>query len=854
MHLLERAGDLDFIAAGAAEALRGDGRVIAVTGDAGTGKSSLVRVACSCIGPARVALGACDPLSTPRPLGPIRDILRDLLAGQGQGELPTGLADVCETLFVALGDEPTIMVVEDAQWIDEGSVDALRFVVRRIGALPVLLLLTYRTDEVSAGHPLRTLLGDLARAERAATMALRPFSEAAVREVLAGSRLDPASVLRATGGNPFFVTEIARRPDEQLPSTVRDAVLASTGGLSSEELETLQLIACAPDGIDAQLLVSLQVDLPTLRKLEGTGLVIRTRRGIGFRHELARLALEGSVPPGAGPALHARLLTALEAAGSREWAVLTHHAVAAGARAQTAQFALAAAEEAVRSGAHLEAVAFLSRALEHFSGPDRERAGLMEWLSFEQYMVNQLDAAFASITGAMDLWKSAGNLSGVAAAHERWATFAYYSARRDQAERHARLSAEAAQEANDDVHYGLAMAARAFFAYRRNDLDETRDAVAVARPIAERAGVAILSRQCAILENAISLLTGDTAARDAFEANIDAAISESFDELASMGFTNLAGIDVEQRRFRQAEDLLDRSIPFVVERGITLCQATQTSVRSRMQLLRGRWQAALEDANTVLDAEWAPIARFWPHLAIGVLSIRRGEASDSLHQAWRLALDLDEPLLKLPLLSAFAERAWLTGEDDGRLVEAAAALPALSRTPGLEWSVGELALWLQRIGLSVPEGLPVAEPYRLMLEGRAREAAAWWRRAGAPFDEAMALLWSDDEDDQVAAISTFDAMGATATADRARLELRRRGLMSLPPRPRSATRSNPAGLTNRQLEVARLVAQGFTNAELAHRLYISEKTADHHVSAILGKLGLSSRREVVRRAAEFGLD
>ncbi len=853
MHLLERTGELQFIAAAADEALRGDGRVIAITGDAGAGKSSLVRVACSCLGPVRTSVGSCDPLSTPRPLGPVRDILNELQEPHSRANVPSALAEVCEALFASLAAEPTVIVVEDAQWIDEGSVDALRFVARRIGALPVLLLITYRNDEVGVGHPLRALLGDLARAERASTMTLRPFSEAAVRELLAGSRLDAASVLRATGGNPFFVTEIARRPDEHIPSTVRDAVLASTGGLSAEDLETLQLVACAPDGIDARLLVSLHIDLPVLRRLEGTGLLVRTKRGVGFRHDLARIALEDSVPPGAGPALHARLLEALETSGSREWAVLTHHAVAAGAPAQT-QYALAAADEAVRSGAHLEAVAFLSRALERFAGPAREQAGIMEWLSFEQYMVNQLDAAFASITGAMDLWKAAGDLSGVAAAHERWATFAYYSARRDEAERHARLSAEAAQEANDEVHYGAAMAAKAFFAYRRNDLDETRAALAVASPIAQRTGVAILVRQCAILENAIGLLLGDTAQRDAFEANIDAAISESFDELASMGFTNLAGIDIEQRRFRQAEELLDRSIPFVVERGITLCQATQTSVRSRMQLLRGRWQAALEDAHMVLDAEWAPIARFWPHLSIGVLALRRGETSDGLRHAWRFACDLDEPLLRLAVLSAIAERTWLTGEDDERLHDAIAMLPEWSRERGLDWSVGELVVWLQRIGFDVPADVAVAPPFRLTLEGRHREAAAFWRRAGAPFDEAMALLWSDDEDDQVAAVSTFDAMGATATADRARQELRRRGVANLPSRPRSATRSNPAGLTNRQLEVARLMAQGLTNAELGQRLYISEKTADHHVSAVLGKLGLSSRREVVRRAAEFGLD
>ena len=73
-------------------------------------------------------------------------------------------------------------------------------------------------------------------------------------------------------------------------------------------------------------------------------------------------------------------------------------------------------------------------------------------------------------------------------------------------------------------------------------------------------------------------------------------------------------------------------------------------------------------------------------------------------------------------------------------------------------------------------------------------------------------------------------------------------------RRRASTRANPSGLTNRQLDVARLVARGLTNAELARDLYISPKTVDHHVSAVLGRLGLRTRREIVRRAAELGLD
>jgi DNA-binding CsgD family transcriptional regulator len=106
----------------------------------------------------------------------------------------------------------------------------------------------------------------------------------------------------------------------------------------------------------------------------------------------------------------------------------------------------------------------------------------------------------------------------------------------------------------------------------------------------------------------------------------------------------------------------------------------------------------------------------------------------------------------------------------------------------------------------------------------------------------------------VRAVEELEGLAAGAVAERAREVLRSRGLGRVPGRRRASTRANPSGLTNRQLDVARLVARGLTNAELAQDLFISPKTADHHVSAVLSRLGLRTCREVVRRAAELGLD
>jgi DNA-binding NarL/FixJ family response regulator len=161
---------------------------------------------------------------------------------------------------------------------------------------------------------------------------------------------------------------------------------------------------------------------------------------------------------------------------------------------------------------------------------------------------------------------------------------------------------------------------------------------------------------------------------------------------------------------------------------------------------------------------------------------------------------------------------------------------------------------LRRLGLAVEPPIELPPPYRAHVEGRHADAASWWHRAGNTFAEAMAYADSPDPDDRVRGVTLLDRLGAIGTADRLRRDLRRDGLAGVPSRPVESTRANPGGLTNRQLEVARLIARGFTNSEIAGHAFISTKTAEHHVSAILAKLGLSSRRELLVRAGELSLD
>jgi DNA-binding CsgD family transcriptional regulator len=203
------------------------------------------------------------------------------------------------------------------------------------------------------------------------------------------------------------------------------------------------------------------------------------------------------------------------------------------------------------------------------------------------------------------------------------------------------------------------------------------------------------------------------------------------------------------------------------------------------------------------------------------------------------------------LAAAWAEVAWLEVRPHEIEVATDDAL-AVALRKRARWTIGALAHWRRRAGIEEKvDG--AAEPYALQLAGDWRRAAAAWGELGCPYERVLALSEADDEAGLRQALDESQRLGARPLATIVSRRLRELGAHDVPRGPRASTRANAAGLTAREVDVLRLVAQGLRNAEIAQQLFVSRKTVDHHVSAILRKLDARTRGEAAAAASRLEL-
>jgi DNA-binding CsgD family transcriptional regulator/energy-coupling factor transporter ATP-binding protein EcfA2 len=856
--LLERERELSELAQAAREAAAGEGGLVLVSGEAGIGKSSLVRAVRGLL-PAggRLLVGHCDDLGTPRTLGPFRD-----LVGQVGAELTRALREGGErdAVLAALWAEldwtghPTVLVVEDVHWADEATLDVLGYLARRIAELPAVLVLTYRDDELTRGHPLQQLLGQASDSGRVRRLPLRRLSEDAVRWLSAASRVDAGRVFAMTSGNPFFVIEVLAGGDgDRVPSTVVDAVLARVRRLDAATQDALDLLAVVPSVVERWLVDALVPGgLAALAAAEEHGLLTVSPASVAFRHELTRRAIADSVPVARRVALNRRVLHALVGREDVDLSRILHHAAEAGDADAIVRYGPPAARDAAGAGAHREAAAHYRLVLRH-----RERfaaaelAELLERYAVECYTIGSPAAAVAAQREAVGVRRSLGDPRALGAGLRWLSRIQWWAGDRTAAEQAAAEAIAVLEPAADRRLLALALSNQAqlhMLASRAGDAVAVGErAIALAREVGD---AAILSHALNNVGGARWQL-GEESAWSLMEESLRVALSAGEVEHACRSYAVLASHQLDDLRLDDAERTLADGIS-LAERADHLGYLGYLYVElGGAKLARAAWGDAVRAARRGLNG--GPLQRCPALTVLGRVRVRRGEpgGDELLREAWSLAVDLRELQRTGPAAAARAEAAWLAG--DHAAVRAVAG-PAYedARRLGHAPLQAELGYWLTKAGQAVP--LPASEhPYALQAAGRWREAAAGWQAAGFPYEHAAALAESPDPQDRLAALAELDALGAAPLARLVRAGLRRLGVAHVPRGPVGATRQNPAGLTERQLQVLGLLSQGCTNAEIADRLVISTRTVDSHVAAVLAKLGVATRRAAAARAKDLGL-
>ncbi len=935
--LVGRSHELALLRDAVADARVGRGRAVVVAGEAGIGKTRLVEETLAAEhgspGAAPLVLrGQCaDSGSGPVPYAGLAGLVADAVAQIGaeatleaagpaadalgaiapglvsqRRDVDTGrLPEVLSDLVLALSRRrPVVVVVEDLHWSDDVTRTVVSRLARSVPGAPVLVVVSYRSDEVGRRHPLRGVLTELARARLVTTVEVPRLEPGEVVE-LTGTLLRPGAapsplpggvlqdLVERSEGVPFYVEELAEfvggSAGTRLPETLRDVLLLRYGALSPGAQAFCRAVAAAGQHAPHELLRAVLGDEhlaeaeTAAREAVEAHVLLANVDGYRFRHALMQEAVADELLPGEARRLHAAYAETLESTGR----TLADRAAAADHwwRARVPDRALVAASAAVTAddatGATSTVVALGERALELWDlVPDAEgltgvgRAEMTRRVAAALQQATRLDRAEALAREAVALWP-ADDPSGKARA---LATLANVVAKAGSPEAEA-ITDEALATVPDDDLAGRAVLLRV---KARNAMIDGRDAetvetatrgyeTAVAAGDTANASVCLNMRAIgrvdggdrdglADMERARELAGDDWYPlshyyTNASDLHIKLGEFDAAREIAEVGAArarergagwasramlegNVAEALVGLGRWAEAEAWYERSVPLVDPSDYAVYLGER---RAWLMLWRGR----VDEAQRVGRAQretWLRFGRLEAQIRARVaptlaeLALERDDVDDALDQV-RLATDPDDlaPSYLLPLLGV-AARVLAHARDLGRPVDDAPYRAALARCADWPTYPAWAAVVAAELGdgpwsAVVEAGGPAhLRPYALFRDGRALLAAG---------DRAAA------RDRLAAAVDAAEAIGAGLVSAWATELLSGAGLAG------TRRRSPAAGLTDRERQVLDLVAEGLTNGQIAERLFISRKTASVHVSAILRKLGVTSRTEAAVQAAHL---
>ena len=680
MQLLERESYIEDLSALLDRIPTVGGCVALISGEAGIGKTSLLRKFAAVQNKAACVLwGGCEALFTPHPLAPLQDISRQI-----GGDFPKAICAAANRheIFNATLDQfarlpaPSVVVIEDAHWADDATLDLIKFLGRRLARLGVMLMVSYRDDEVNDKHPLRSVIGDLPPASLC-RVRLQPLSEGAVGVLAVAAGRSPAGLHEVTGGNPFFVTEVLAASENKIPSTVRDAVIARLARLSGEARNVAHLVSIVPSHAERWLIDGMiGPSGEVMQECLNAGMVAHRDCSLGFRHEIARRAVEDSMSLPERQDLHAGVLAMLLKQREGKVAIvrLVHHADNAADSAAVLRFAPVAAERAAALGAHRDAAGHLRTALRHAallgaSFADEERALLFERLSYECYLTDEMADASVAREQALAMWRSLGSRRKEGDALRWLSRLSWFNGRKAAAEAYASEAVTVLEQLPAGRELAMAYSNSAQLYMLAENVAASLEWGRKALELAIRLGETEIEVHALTNIGTAKLVGEDPMGREDLERALATALNGGFEEHAARAFTNLGTMSFRHREFSAAVEYLKAGIAYCDEHNLDSWIRYMTAYRSQISMALGHWDDALRDAQTVIrHPRVAPVSKIPALATLGRIRARRGDPESessagetALAEGYRLAVPTDEMQRLVQVLAARAEAAWLRG-------------------------------------------------------------------------------------------------------------------------------------------------------------------------------------------------
>ena len=868
--LIEREVALQKLRGLADQARMGRGAVALVAGEAGIGKTTLVNAfQDSMRATYEFIRGGCDPLFTPRPFGPIYDmgdaLGENVVSMMAKNSQPTALFSAILTTLES-ARRPTILIFEDVHWADNATLDLIKYLGRRIQFINCLLVLTFRSDEINAAHPLTQVLGELPSAPTR-RIELERLSLEGITKLASSSLYPPESLHEITAGNPFFVTELLAAQGEgtgNLPASIKDAVASRLSHLSAEERAFLDKICLIPGTVAPALQKALfsSADEQLVKACIDRNVLVEDDSGnLRFRHELARLATLSRLSAQDQKARHREIMTILldmgDAAAIDQ---IVHHAEGAMDGPSVIKYAPQAAKLAAAAGSHREAGAYYETALKFVEHAEPELAAqLYESWAYEAGLTLEIDdSVLEARRHAVTLWRALGRMDKVAE-NLRWLSrLHWYRGQSAKADQYLEQAIQVLEDMPPSIQTAMAYSLRSQLCMLNDKMDEAIKWGTRALDL-ESQFEDVEVRIHALNNIGTSLVfRDDKAGVELLMQSLELSLAHDLHEHAARVYTNLGEYGVVFRDFELAEQILTEGVAFDIEHDL---DSWTHYLQGRLALLRmkqGRLRDAEAIAKGVVGIERLTLLMRLPALQVlAKTSLRLGSenAPELTQQSLNDALATDELQHIVPARLTMVEAAWLAGAPSDA-DEHLSYLLALDNSERHPWDLGEVAIWAHRYRRNMQHdlGMRMPKPYLLELDGDTIGAADEWERLGSPYSAALALMHTKGEAQEQAfkrALKLLNKIEAKAAIEKLRTLADEAGLAIKIPKsrrgPYKAARNHPLGLTAREQEILHLMVNGATNREISEILSRSQRTVEHHVSSTLAKLNAKNRMAAMLR-------